>query len=151
MTETKKKEALVGPSKAFEWTTVQVYEALSRPVPDAFVKTKSVKGTTIRFIEWHTAARILMKYAPGYTWEFEYKVHEFNQSKRGQESVSGELFVVGTLTIPCSDAVIRVQSSGIEDTDNPSIFGSAIQNAEANAFKRCAAKVGLGIGLYFKK
>lgn len=158
MTE-EKKTALVPPTRAGEWSITQITEALSRPLPRSLIKTKTVKGTSIRFIEWHTAAKIMNKYAPGWSFSFTYDTHQFDWEKNVKQrdgsyelktGVSRELFVIGTLTIPTAEGPVSQQASGLEDTDNPSIYGSSIQNAEANAFKRCCAKFGLGLHLYEK-
>ncbi|MEO1391077.1 MAG: hypothetical protein AAFV85_27400 [Cyanobacteria bacterium J06634_6] len=63
------KEKLVPPSAPGEWSLDQIQSALSRPLPASMIETKTLKGRSIQFIPWHTANRILDKYAPGWSWE----------------------------------------------------------------------------------
>jgi len=133
------KEKEVGaPSKPGEWTLRQVEEALSRRLPQSYLKSKKIGGQNIVFIEWHTANKILSKYAPGWTWEV-----------RSVQVVAVAVTVIGRLTVPTADGPVFREATGYQDLDG-SGYGNAVNSAEASAFKRCGAKFGLGLYLYEK-
>ena len=149
MTESPKQfEPGMVPAHVADWPLHMIVAALSRPLPAQMIKT--LPGRKIRYIPWYSAAKILHKYAPGWKWEFTYDVHDFRTERKGQEGMSGDMIVIGTLTILAKDGTFSMQSSGVEDTDDPAMYGSHVHNAEANAFKRCCAKFGLGLYLYRK-
>ena len=121
----------------------EIIALLSRPLPDELLKTKPRKNKSggtinITFIEWHTAVRILDKYAPGWNYEI-----------RSVTPVGGSVVVVARITIPCADGYVFREATGIEDEDLGG-YGDPASNAEAMALKRAAAKFGLGLYLYKK-
>lgn len=133
------------PTAPREWTLAQIQQALSRNLPPKMVKflektnKKTGKMTKVPYIPWHTANRILDKYAPGWTWEI-----------TNLQTTNGSLFLTGRLTIPTSEGNIYREATGTESL-NCSSYGDPSSNAESMAFRRCAAKFGLGLYLYIKK
>ena len=120
-------------------TTSEVMSALSGAVKEGHIKTKTLKGNSIRFIEWHTAVRLLDQHAPGWTGEVKSIVCD-----------AGRVAVVYRLGIPTDDAgTVYREAIGNED-DEAAGYGDPFSNAEAMAFKRAAAKFGLGLDLYRK-
>ena len=131
-------EKLTPPSAPGEWTLEQVRTALSRPLPPSLISTRKQGGATLEYIPWHTANKILDKYAPGWTWEI------------CQMGMSGErIFLIGRLTIPTAEGSHYREATGTERLDCGS-YGDPSSNAESMAFRRAAARFGLGLYLYDK-
>ena len=119
-------------------TIGQIVSDLSRPVAPRHIRQRKQGGSTLSYIEWHTAAQYLDHYAPGWCWEI------VSISSQG-----GLTVVHGALTVQAADCRVTRHATGIEDTDNKG-YGDAVSNASAMAFKRAAAMFGLGRGLYQK-
>ena len=117
---------------------------LSRPLPASCIAQKPAKNkktgqiTQLDFLHWQTVTRLLHAYAPGWSGHI---------SKT--EQVSGKYVVHYRITIPCLEGTATMEASGQED-DDVGDYGDFSSNAEAMAFKRAAAKFGLGAYLYDK-
>lgn len=116
----------------------EIIAALSERVPDNILQSKSLKGNKITFIPWHQAVRILDTHAPGWQSEVKQIVSE-----------AGKIAVVVRLGIPCAEGWVWREAIGNEDDDHGG-YGDPFSNAEAMAFKRAAAKFGVGLYLYAK-
>lgn len=127
-------------------------EALKRPLPRSLLKSKRVKGTRLDYIPWYRANDILDKYCPGWTWEI-----------REMQATRDRIFITGRLTVPTSEGHIYREATGTEElkrevTDQETgevfieeiVYGDPSSNAESMAFRRCAARFGLGLYLYEK-
>lgn len=96
---------------------------------------------------WYRAQKILDKYAPGWSWDV-VKV----------EMTEDRLILVGRLTIPAKDGDFSREATGTEslkrindDGDAVDIaYGDPSSNSESMAFRRDAARFGLGLYLYEK-
>jgi len=121
-----------------EWSLKEIQEILSRPLPESVLKTKQLKNTRIPYLPWYAACKILNKYCHGWVWE----IVQFHVTQ-------DRLFLIGRLTIPTSDGDFYREATGTESLDCSS-YGDASSNAESMAFRRCAAKFGLGLHLYDK-
>lgn len=110
---------------------------LSRPFPEC-VATKTLKGQSISFLHWQTVARILDTYAPG--WE---------GTVARVDQVGSKVAITYRLSIPTQEGLIHREATGQEDEAVDS-YGDSTSNAEAMAFKRAAAKFGVGTWLYDK-
>lgn len=154
-------EKITPPAVPGEWSLSQIQAALSRPLPKSVLASRKQGGATIFYIPWYTANKILDKYAPGWTWEI-----------RTLQLSKDRLFLVGRLTIPTREGTIYREATGtellkdakvIKDQDgNPYrdeydrpltdavelAYGDPSSNAESQAFRRAAAKFGLGLYLY---
>lgn len=125
-------------------TAAETIAALSKAVQREHVKQKEAKSkktgyvTKIDFIEWHTAVRLLNEICPDWNGRVTQIVSE-----------AGRVAVVYEISIPCTDAVVVRQAIGNEDDDMEG-YGDPFSNAEAMAFKRAAAKFGVGLDLYRK-
>ncbi|MBX3277280.1 MAG: hypothetical protein KF868_04655 [Acidobacteria bacterium] len=116
---------------------------LSKELADRHIKTKTIKGQRINFITWYHAVKYLDLYAPGWSGEV-----------RSVTEVGGRVIVVYRLSIPALEGVIRREATGQEsdwDEEEETKYGDPSSNAEAMAFKRAAAKFGLGLYLYDRK
>src|SRR5688572_4169329 len=60
-------EVSTPPLPAFGRPVAEIIRDLRKPIPARLVKSRSQGGSSIDYIEWHTACRILDSYAPG--WE----------------------------------------------------------------------------------
>ncbi len=143
---------LTPPNHPGEWSLFQIQEAFKRKLPSGMLKKlPSDKGNAL-YLPWYTVNKILDKYAPGWTWE----IKETLLSR-------DRLFIVGRLTIPTSEGNVYREASGTEelkrekynkDTNSYEMkeiaYGDPSSNAESMAFRRCAARFGLGLYLYEK-
>jgi hypothetical protein len=156
-------EPLIPPTAPGQWTLSQIQAALSRPLPQSMLATRKQGNATIRYIPWFTANKILDKYAPGWSWE----IRQLHLSR-------DRLFLVGRLTLPTVEGNLYREATGTEilkdtkvmrDRDGTLIrneldrpiteavelpFGDPSSNAESMAFRRAAAKFGLGLYLYHR-
>ncbi len=142
---------LTPPNYPGEWSLSQIQEALKRELPKSYLKRLKDKGNA-DYIPWYRVNKILDKYCPGWTWEI--KETLISQDR---------IFMIGRLTIPTSEGNIYREASGTEvlhrekynkDTREYEIkelaYGDPSSNAESMAFRRCAARFGLGLYLYEK-
>jgi hypothetical protein len=157
-------QAITPPSTVGEWTLDQIIKALSRPLPDSLTDTRRQGGANLKYIPWHNVNKVLDKYAPGWNWSIQ-KV----------ELSADRLFIVGRLSIPTSEGLVYREATGTEllketkiikdpATKEPMMedwgkplkefvelaYGDPSSNAESMAFRRAAARFGLGLYLYDK-
>lgn len=154
-------EKLNPPTAPGEWTLSQIQSALSRPLPKAMLAIRKQGNATIPYIPWYTASKILDKYAPGWTWEI-----------CSLQLSSDRLFLIGRLTIPTAEGNLYREATGTEELKDSKVirdrdgnvfrdeydrpmsdrvelaYGDPSSNAESMAFRRAAAKFGLGLYLY---
>ncbi len=157
-------ERLIPPTAPGEWTLNQITAALSRPLPRSILQQRRQGGTTIDYLPWYEANRILDKYCPGWTWEIRQIV-----------TTGDRLFLTGRLTIPTAEGTVYREATGTEllkeekaiwvgDPDHRQMlkdeydrpvtepkelaYGDPSSNAESMAFRRAAARFGLGLYLY---
>ena len=110
---------------------------LSKPIPDRLLQSKSQGGTEITFVPWHRAQRLLEFYTNGF-WEYHVK---------SREVLDGQLCMTVEITIWAEEGSYSREGTGIEDTSVDS-WGDPQSNAESMAFRRAAARWGLGLHLY---
>ncbi len=152
------------PNTVGEWSIAQIITALSRPLPESMLESRRQGGANIKYISWHTASKVLDKYAPGWNWAI-----------MRIEMTSDRIFVVGRLSITAADGHFYREATGTEllkeakeiwigDKDNRQpvkdelgrnrteprelAYGDPSSNAESMAFRRAAARFGLGLYLY---
>jgi hypothetical protein len=138
------------PTAIAQLSLQEIQAALKRPLPGGLLKSKTLKGSKIEFISWHTACEILDKYAPGWCWEI-----------KQMTTTSDRIFLIGRLSIPTADGIIYRESAGTEvlketitdkrtgeETIREIAYGDPSSNAESMSFRRCCAKFGLGLYLY---
>jgi hypothetical protein len=138
------------PSQPGEWSLAQIQEAFKRKLPSGMLKKlPSDKGSAF-YLPWYTVNKILDKYSPGWTWEIKETLISRDR-----------LFVVGRLTLTTSEGNIYREATGTEElkrlaydkkleqyTEKEIAYGDPSSNAESMAFRRCAARFGLGLYLY---
>lgn len=122
----------------------EVLADLRRPIHPNYLRTKQKKGNDITFIEWHTALRILERYAFG-----------FHYRTRTSLSLDGQHVTCDAeIGIPSSDYGVTWRGSTGSDEDGEDgakNYGDATDRAESQALRRAAAKFGLGLALYYDK
>jgi hypothetical protein len=135
------------PTSPGEWSIDQIIDKLRRPLPDSITETRKQGGKQITFIPWHQVNRVLDKYAIGWTWQLTNIV-----------TTDDRIFVTGRLTIPTTSGDVFREATGTEllkettrDGEIREIaYGDPSSNAESMAFRRSAARFGLGLYLYDK-
>jgi len=137
------------PSHTGEWQLQRIQAALKKRIPDELLKRLPNKSKAL-YLPWHTVNEILDKYALGWTWEI--KDAKFSNDR---------IFIIGRLTIPAKEGSFYREASGTEELKKQTYdqvkkqfiqseiaYGDPSSNAESMAFRRCAAKFGLGLYLY---
>ncbi|GAQ82945.1 RAD52 [Klebsormidium nitens] len=128
-------------SSSYHKKLKDIMDALRRPVPEEVLKQRrEPDGTVLTYIPWHSANRILDHYAPG--WHGEVRSVTF-----GPHTVT----VVYRITILGADGdSISREATGTEQLPTASSAGGPdpVQMAEQMAFRRAAARFGLGLDLY---
>lgn len=138
-TPTKDPSKLPAERLVYGKSTADILEALHTPVPERLLATRKQGGKEITYIPWHNACRLLDYHAPGWSG----MVIEIKE-------MAGIVIVVYQISIQSAEGVMSRQATGQESLDGKT-FGDAVCNAEAQAFKRAAAKFGLGLDLYEKE
>ena len=121
-------------------TLASIFENLRKPIPSRFLQTKTIKGTRLTFCPWYRVNKILDHYTAG-RWHYEV---------REKMITATHIMVTIRITIEASDATIYREGTGIETLDTSS-YGDPQSNAESMAFRRAAARFGLGLHLYEKE
>ena len=118
-----------------EWSEIR--DDLKTPIPKRLLKTKKQGGTTLTFCPWYRVQKILDHYSGGW-WEYSIIDKEWTD----------EYFVCTVeICILTKQGGIRRQGTGIESAATDT-WGDAQSNAESMAFRRAAARFGIGIDLY---
>ncbi|HEX8653071.1 MAG TPA: Rad52/Rad22 family DNA repair protein [Pyrinomonadaceae bacterium] len=117
----------------------EIIKDLSKPIPQRLLKDKTVGGTKIKYLPWHTAVKFLDLYAPGWSYEIRHLM-----------GIGGKLVLVSRISIPCAEGVVYREATGQEE-ETVDRYGDPASNAESKSLRRAAAKFGLGISLYERK
>lgn len=126
---------------ASDMTIATIIKNLSKKLPDRLLKTRKQGGTSLTYIEWHTAVKTLDFYA----------ANRWTSEVRSVDVVGDRVTVTVRITIHAEDGSYYREATGTEYYgDKHKGFGEPVTNAEAQAFKRSAAKFGLGLYLYDK-
>lgn len=116
-----------------------IMEDLRRRVPGRVLKTRvEPSGMELSYIPWYYANQMLSFYAPG--WHGEVRSVLFGPQN---QSVT----VVYRVTINGTDGSVYRESTGTADIPGDG-YGDPVQKAEGMAFRRCCARMGLGLYLY---
>lgn len=148
--------------KPFKRAIADILADLAKPVPDRFLDTRQQGSATLTYIPWYTVAKLLDYYAPG--WE---------GTVTQMHTTRDRIFVTYRLTIHAQEGSFTREATGTEllkedkpikqngkvlkDEQGNAImkrvelaYGDPSSNAESMAFRRAAAKFGLGLHLYEK-
>ncbi|KAH7836030.1 hypothetical protein Vadar_032130 [Vaccinium darrowii] len=117
----------------------EILKQLNKKIPDSLIRVRTeADGFSVRYVPWHLVNRILNLHAPDWSGE----VRSITYSADGK-SVS----VVYRVTLYGTDAEIYRESTGTASV-NGGGYGDPVQKAEAMAFRRACARLGLGLHLY---
>lgn len=116
----------------------EILNDLARPIPGEYLSKRQQGGQTLTYVAWHHAVEILDEKCPGWEWE-----------TKTITQVGNRLVMVGRLSIPTSDGWLHREATGQEVIEMNG-YGDPSSNAESMAFRRAAAKFGLGLYLYRK-
>ena len=127
-----------GPHKSEGQRDLQdIQHDLAQPIPSRLLENKRQGGSEITFCPWYRVQRLLEYFTNGW-WE--YRIVE-------REAIGDDLVMTVEITIWTEQGKYPRQGTGIESTSVDS-WGDAQSNAESMAFRRAAARWGLGLGLY---
>lgn len=114
-----------------------ISEDLHADVPPRMIQSKTRGGTKIDFIPWYKVQRLLQFYTNGY-WSYEVV---------DREIIKDRICLTVMITIHAAEGDFTRMATGSETLDTDS-YGDFQSNAESMAFRRAAARFGLGLGLY---
>ena len=114
-----------------------ILEDLKKPIPKRLLESKRLSGNEITYVPWHRAQKILDHYTRGF-WE--YQVIE-------KREIGDDFCMTVEISVCCVEGTFTRQGTGREEMSVDS-FGDPQSNAESMAFRRAAAKWGLGLDLY---
>ena len=117
---------------------LETMEALKAPLPAGYVAYRQQGGQQIPYLPWWRVAELLDHHCPGWEW-----------SVTSIQTCGQYLVLTGRITLRTADGSISREATGCELLDCGS-YGDPVSNAEAMAFRRAAAKFGLGRSLYDK-
>lgn len=125
---------------------------LSKPIPDRFLETRIQGRATLTYIPWYNVCKLLDYYAPGWQGEIVHVV-----------PVGDRLVLTYRISIIAEEGIFTREATGTEtlkelvkDKETGEMvsrelaYGDPSSNAESMAFRRAAAKFGLGLSLYDK-
>ena len=120
---------------------------LSKPIPQRFLDRFQQGKTTITYIPWFNACKLLDYYAPGWHGAV---THIHTTAER--------IFLTYQLSIIAEEGMFVREATGTESLKERDrsgemkeiAYGDPSSNAESMAFRRAAAKFGLGLYLYEK-
>ena len=119
----------------------EIMADLQKPVPGRMVETKPASNARnakeLKFVPWHRVQRILNYYTGGFC---SYEV-------RDRTITDKHCLMTVRITIHAADGDYIRDGTGLELLDVDS-YGDPQSNAESMAFRRAAARFGLGIDLY---
>ncbi len=134
---------------------------LSKPIPQTYLSSRKQGGSKLPYIPWHNVCKLLDRCAPGWQGEVTH-IH----------TTSDRIFVTYRLSIHAEEGVFIREATGTEllkeeksvkgedgrplrDAQGKPVttiaelaYGDPSSNAESMAFRRAAAKFGLGLYLY---
>jgi hypothetical protein len=142
--------------KPFKRSISSILPDLSRPIPQRFIEKlekkdrRTGKISYLPYIPWYHVAKLLDYYAPG--WEGRIDHIEAIATRYGvaqRKTIGDRLILTYALTIHAEEGDFTRTATGQELIDCGS-YGDPSSNAESMAFRRAAAKFGLGLDLYDK-
>jgi hypothetical protein len=126
------------PYKEYRRPIAVILADLSKPIPKKYLDTRKQGTKILTFVPWFNVAKLLDRCAPG--WE---------GSITHIEQIGDRLVLTYRLTIHAQESSFTREATGQESL-NCASYGDPSSNAESMAFRRAAAKFGLGLYLYEK-
>lgn len=113
----------------------QLRDTLNQPTDSSLIRHRRQGGTEFDYLEWFTVNRILDTHCPGWSGE-------------AVVTTTGDTVIVTyTIRIPTADGVVSRSATG---SDKLGSGFDPVASAEQQAFKRAAARFGIGLDLYDK-
>jgi hypothetical protein len=117
-------------------SAAELIDTLNQPTDPSHIRTRRQGGAELSYLEWHTVNRILDAECPEWSGKVESVV------------ISGDTVIVSyAISIPTSDGIITRAAVG---SDKLGSGFDPVASAEQQAFKRAAARFGIGLDLYDK-
>lgn len=159
-------QAVPGPYKEFRRPIAVILADLSKPIPKKYLDTRRQGKAILTFIPWFNVPKLLDRCAPGWegsitqlhttadrlilTYRITIHAHEgsFSREATGTELLKEDKEIwLGEKPnqTPLKDELGRHATESRELA-----YGDPSSNAESMAFRRAAAKFGLGLYLYEK-
>ena len=135
-----KKQMETQPAPAYRRPLRDIIADLSKPIPERFLKDKTIKGNKLTYIPWYHAIKLLDWYAPGWCYE----IRSVTPIGGG---AAGQVVLTVRLTIPAAEGDFWREATGIEE-DEVAGYGDSSSNAESMALRRAASKFGLALYMY---
>ncbi|KAG6483754.1 DNA repair RAD52-like protein 1, mitochondrial [Zingiber officinale] len=117
----------------------EILKELNKKIPESLVSTRLEGDAALKYVPWHFLNRILNVHAPEWSGEIRNIVYSAD---------GGSVTVVYRITLYGTDAEIYREASGTADAAHNTSYG--VQKAEAMAFRRACARLGLGLHLYYE-
>lgn len=108
-----------------------------KPIPARLLKQKKVGGSSITFCPWYRVQKIIDHYTGG-LWEYEV---------RDRTITATHLLITVRIYIHAAEGTFFREGTGLEALEVKG-YGDQQSNAESMAFRRCAARWGIGLHLY---
>uniref|UniRef100_A0A0E0CB14 Uncharacterized protein n=1 Tax=Oryza meridionalis TaxID=40149 RepID=A0A0E0CB14_9ORYZ len=155
--------AAPAPTEGISKPLAEVLRELGKRVPEALVKTRVEDGFSLKYIPWHIVNKILNIHAPEWSGEVRSIVYSsdgksvsviYRVTLHGTDAE----YVTSSSIMECNaDAykytneilfqMIYREATGTSSADDTG-YGDPVQKAEAMAFRRACARLGLGLHLY---
>lgn len=111
----------------------ELRDTLSQPTDPSLIRHRRQGGAEFDYLEWFTVNRILDTHCPGWSGD-------------ATVTVAGDTVIVTyTIRIPTADGVVSRSATG---SDKLGSGFDPVASAEQQAFKRAAARFGIGLDLY---
>ena len=163
------------PTKPGEWELERILSKLKRRLPDAMLDKRKQGNQMLTYIHWYKVNEILDKYTPGWTWEIRQMTTTTDRlfviGRLTLCAAEGNIYreATGTEVLKEDKEVYITDLSKPPDKDGKQkqmllrddhgravkearelAYGDPSSNAESMAFRRAAARFGLGLYLYDK-
>jgi len=113
----------------------QLRDTLNQPTDPSLIRHRRQGGTEFDYLEWFTVNRILDTHCPGWSGD-------------AVVTVAGDTVIVTyTIRIPTEQGMVSRSATG---SDKLGSGFDPVASAEQQAFKRAAARFGIGLDLYDK-
>jgi Uncharacterized protein conserved in bacteria len=117
-------------------TMQEILEALAAPIPPHLIRQRKRGGAELNYLEWFAVHRLLDERAPGWCGEV-----------RAVTTAGDTVIVCYRISVPAEQGWLHREAVG---SDTLGSGFDPVASAEQQAFKRAAARFGLGLELYDK-
>lgn len=124
--------------KEFRRPITEILADLSKPIPGKYLAQRKQGGTSLTYLPWYNATKLLDRCAPG--WDY---------SISNIHTTSDRVLITVRITLRAAEGDFSREASGTELLSCGS-YGDPSSNAESMALRRAAAKFGLALYLYDK-